>query len=415
MTRLKDIKINIKTIWFGFLCLYIMTSYLAQDVLLPSKLNSLVLYAFLAYSIFAILLSGKVKLSAIVLWEMLFLALSFVAMLYSPSIAILGGTYYALLVNFILVFVLAQMPWNTERFHLIMKTFVMAAALLIVLLALTGNLKDDSGRLGTELTGNANTLAMMLMVSAIYGIWLILSSNNLFKQCWYLFLVAIIYLGMLLSGGRKYIVVPIIFAYILWLYKTDNRGRRHIAGKTAIILMLAAILYLIIMKIPFFYDIIGHRFEGVFAMVDDSYQMDNSTFLRKQMTAAAFSKWLESPLWGYGFDSFKYYNVTSVTGEMYYSHNNFAELLYNQGLIGFLAYYGFYAYLLYAQRQQKNSLYKGFTIGAIVSLLFFEYYGITYSTTPTQILLCICAMLRLGDGQEKKLNGTTLENNKSQS
>lgn len=387
MTRIKKAKITINDTWFGLLMLYIISNYIAQDLLMPSSINSLILYVFLAYSMFAIFLSGKVRLTVNIVWELTFLILCFVAMLYSPSFSGVWGTYYALIVNFILVFIFIQMPWNQERFNCIMKTFVFASVVLIVLLSLTGNLGDASGRLGTELVGNANQLAMMLMVSAIYSIWLLISTNILRYKLIYLMALAVIYLGIFLSGGRKYVVVPIIFAYIVLAYKTDKKGRKHLIKNTLIIVSIMAALYLLIMEVPYFYDIIGYRFEGFLGLFDDSYSVDSSTLKRQLMIDAAWKQWKLSPMWGYGFDSFKYYNAQSVTGYEYYSHNNFLELLYNQGIIGFVGYYWFYVYLMVKQRKQKNTLKKGFVVGMVISLLVFEYFGISYSVTPVQTML----------------------------
>lgn len=396
MLRLSNLKIPTDKLWFGLLVTYILSGYLAQGVLLPEVFNSLFLYAFLAYSVFAILYSGKIKLSPILSWGAICLILAFIAMLYSQSFSILGGTYYELIVNFVIVLILTQMPWTEKRFDLIMGTYVIASALLIIALALTGNLEDTSetGRLGEDLMGNANILAMMLMISAIYAIWLIISSDNKKTKILSFVAVLIIYYGLFLSGGRKFIVVPIIFAYILSLYKTDKNGRKNIIKSTLIIAAIIIAVYLLIMKVPYFYDMIGYRFDGFFALFDDSADVDGSTQIRMKMIEAAWAKWKESPLWGYGFDSFKYYNKEYVTGHQYYSHNNFTELLYNQGLIGFLGYYSFYAFLIYkALKTKTTSIYKGFALAIVVSLLAFEYFGVTYSITPAQILLffgCYC-------------------------
>jgi O-antigen ligase len=202
----------------------------------------------------------------------------------------------------------------------------------------------------------------------------------------------VIYLGMFLSGGRKYVIMPLIFLYILMMHKGSKKGRLKIIGSTFIIAIAALVVYFLIMKVPFFYNVIGVRFEGFFEFLGDNRgKADSSTLLRYQMIDAAWEKWLERPLFGYGFDSFKYYNEQFVTGHRYYSHNNFLELLYNQGIVGFAIYYSFYVYLVIkAWRLKNNFLYRGFIIGAVAAWLLFEYYGITYSTTPTQIMLFFC-------------------------
>ena len=414
--NLLEKKISINQVWFGLFLLYIMTSYLAQDVLLPALVNTLVLYSFLGFSLLAIAMKGKIKTSTLIIWEIACLILALVSMIYSPETQILGGTYYALIVNFILVFILSQMEWSKKRLNLVFKTFVFAAATLIILLYLTDNLSDQSERLGQELMGNANILAMMLMVSAIYGMWLLASSNSKTEKTWILIALGLIYIGMFLSGGRKYVVVPIIFLYIVLLNKTDKKGRKHIIKYTITILAIVVPIYLLMMKVSFFYETIGYRFQSFFALFDDSYGVDGSTIKRGMMIEAGFVRWFQSPLWGFGFDSFKYYNETSVTGFFYYSHNNFVELLYNQGVIGFIAYYSFYFYLMFSAIQKKgNAPYKGFIIGVIISLLAFEYFGITYSVTPAQILLFFCFYMLRADRtsyvssvkEEEDLDSTT--------
>ena len=197
---------------------------------------------------------------------------------------------------------------------------------------------------------------------------------------------------MFLSGGRKFIVIPIIFAYFVLLHKTDSAGRKHILRNTIIIVIVFFLLYQIVMKVPAVYETIGYRFEGFFAMFSDQYEFDSSTLKRNLMIERGFEKWLDSPLWGHGFDSFKYFNASSVTGHLYYSHNNYVELLYNQGVVGFVTYYGFYVYMFIMQRRLKNSLEKGFIIGTLGSVLAFECFGITYSVLPIQIMICIAYM-----------------------
>lgn len=393
MKGILNIRASISSIWFGLLVAYIVAGYIAQDVLLPAAVSSYTLYIFLAYSIFAIMCSKKIKLSQIMKWQSICMLLAFLAMLYSPKFSVLSGTYYSMIVNFILVFVLTQMPWNKERFELIMKTYVASAALLIVALGLTGNLNDgsESGRLGTELVGNANILAMMLTVGAMYSVWLIVSSESKLVKVFSFVSLLVIYYGMLLSGGRKYLVAPIIFLYILLLHKIDKKGRKHVIKNTIVVLLAIVFLYQLMMNVPLFYDIVGHRFESFFGLFGTGDKVDGSTRLRKLMTEAGWKQWPNSPIWGHGFDSFKYYNAKEVTGQFYYSHNNFIELLYNQGLIGFIAYYSFYWYLLkQALRGMGDSIYRGFVVGGIVTWLCFEYLAVTYSTTTVQTMLFFC-------------------------
>lgn len=343
---MKISRVSENNISLFLLIIYIFTSYFAQDVLLPASVNSGALYLFLIWSIIVLVRKGIIIKTNILKWELCVLVVSVVTMLYSGHFAILDGTYYSLIVNAVLVFFISQMDLTLNDIKRVFWTFTLSASGLIVALFLTNNIGDSLGRLGSDLLGNANQLAMILMVSAIYGMWLFIYSEKLYLKMIALVAIVIIYLGMFLSGGRKYVIVPVIFLYILYLYKCDRNGKRHVIKYTLIIAIIALCIYFAIMKIPYFYETIGYRFEGAFGLVDSNYTVDSSTEKREEMIVAAFEQWLKSPLWGYGFDSFKYYNASSVTGHTYYSHNNFAELLYNEGVIGFITYYSFYYYLL---------------------------------------------------------------------
>ena len=105
MTRSLRIKLSIDDVWFGILMLYVMAGYLANNVLLPTAITQLTLYGFLAFSMFLILLRGRIKLNTILVWGLLCLGLALFSMLYGPEFTIFGGAYYAMIVNFILIFI----------------------------------------------------------------------------------------------------------------------------------------------------------------------------------------------------------------------------------------------------------------------------------------------------------------------
>lgn len=388
-------------------CVYIFTSFLGNDVIIPSKIGSYSLYIFLGYSILFVVHKKELRITSTVKWLLLFMSFSLISMLYSPENKILNGTYYFLIVNAILILLLSQYEFTMETIERISWTYAISSATLIVLLIATGNIVDSSvyGRLGNELFGNANILATMLMISTMYTIWLLVYANKSLSRKIILFIIlALDYYGMFLTGGRKYIIIPIVFLYILFLFKQDRAGRLHFIKYTFIISAVAIILYFVIMKIPVFYDIIGVRMEGLLAFITgDVSGADSSSIIRGRMIQIALDKWIQNPIWGYGFDSFKYYNQ-SVTGRFYYSHNNFVELLYNEGIIGFVLYYWYYVRMILTAWKGKDYIpqkTRAFVIAAVLSMLFYEYGAINYTSTSTMILLCLISiMLGINDNTE---------------
>lgn len=388
----EQLKTNWNTLGMFLFCIYIFMSYIGNDVLLPSFINSYFLYLFLGYSVIYVIVKKKLMVNSTLTWLAIFMLFSLISLFYSPEKSVFSGTFYFLIVNFILVLFLSQYTYTTYSIEKIAWVYSVSAFVLVLLLALTGNIFDasETGRLGQELLGNANIFATMLMTSSIYTIWLLMYQDcSKFRKSLLLVCLITEYIGMFLSGGRKYIVVPVIFLYILMLHKQDRNGRKHFIKYTLIIAAVIGIIWNIIMKVPMFYDVIGSRMESYLLFLGgDTSHADGSSRIRSQMIEIGLQKWQESILWGYGFDSFKYFNE-SVTGHFYYSHNNFVEMLYNLGIIGFIAYYSYYIKLLFASYNGKNRISlsaRAFSVAMVISMMIYEYGAINYTTTSTMIM-----------------------------
>lgn len=383
-----------RSVGVALFCFYIFISSLANDMVLPSSIGSLTLYLFLGYSVLYILLNKKLKINRIIKWMLVFIAFCVFTMLYSPEKGFLSDSeFYLLIVNFILILFLSQYDININDIKKISWANVLSAGVLIFILFARGNLTgfSTSNRFGQDLFGNSNILANLLMKSALYAIWLLVYSENkiIHKMVLTLCLVASYY-GMFLSGGRKFIIIPAIFLYILLIFKRDSHGRKHLVKYTGVVIAIVIAVYYLIMNVPAFYAVIGERMESLFSFIRTGHSISGkSAEIRATMIEIGFNKWMDSPIWGYGFDSFKYYNRL-MTGHFYYSHNNYIELLYDLGIIGFAIYYWFYWKLFYVAWKGKNSYtpeIRAFVIGIVFSMLVFEYGAVNYTVTSTQIML----------------------------
>ena len=381
--------INLQSITRVFFCLYISSTYLAQNVILPSSYNSIFLYLFLLFGIIGIFISKTLKLNKMSYWMLLFMGYSIFTMIYSPTKSIFDGQFYFLLVNYIIISVLSQLEFDEKLLLCICWVYSLSAGLLTIFFIATGNMSDSTGRLGNEAFGNANTLAILLMIAAMAAFYLLIYfSNALWKKVGLIFCIGLSYYSMFLSGGRKFVIVPIIFLYILLFFKADRKGRKHIIRYTLIIIAIIIILYQLIMKVPAFYHVIGSRMEGLINTFLGVGNAEASAESRGIMIAIGLKKWLDSPIWGYGFDSFKYYNL-ATTGGFYYAHNNFVEILYDLGIVGFILYYYFYFKIL------KKGLVcfdmpanaRAFSVATIISFLIYEFGAVNYSSTPAMIML----------------------------
>ena len=84
-----------------------------------------------------------------------------------------------------------------------------------------------------------------------------------------------------------------------------------------------------------------------------------------------------------------------MTGHMFYSHNNYVEMLYDFGIIGFLFYYVF-IYKLYIRLKKLPKEFETYSIlgiGILLELLFFDIGGVAYYINGNMIMLCIASLI----------------------
>ncbi|MBR5140062.1 MAG: O-antigen ligase family protein [Clostridia bacterium] len=388
--KIKDLNLNRYSVGFALVCIYILMSYIAHDFLIPSVLLPISLYPFLLISAYVFLRDfRKTRLTDFTKWYIVFIIFSALILLYSPSIAGVFDTFYQLIVSFFVVSAV-QIYLRTEKnFLALCWCYAISSGLLVFLLYITGNLKgSESDRLGEALMGNANNFAMIMMIALMCCFWLLIHSAK--KMRWKLLLVAIILADLYalsLSGGRKFLVVPFIFLYLVLWFKRDKNGKRQIFLYTVIFAIVVIVAGYLIMKVPVLYNAIGVRMEKLFQFFIGNGG-DNSSMIREEMRILAFSEWLDRPFWGYGFDSFKYLAQEEL-GQFYYSHCNYTELLYCGGIFYFLVFY--WQYFKIAYRSIADNLlpdkYKAFSFGAVISLFIFDYGAVSYNLTPYMILL----------------------------
>ena len=373
---------------------YVFTSYIAQDILISSRINSLFLYTFLLSSAYIFISEKKINKGSFdfAIWYASFMLFSMVLMLISPDVTGVFGSFYAMIVS-LLVALSLQLHVKTEhKFHTMCRCYAISAVAFVLILFFTGNLKGDANdRLGQELLGNANIFAAMMMLAAMYTVWIIVydAKKLSIRLAWCAVLALDMY-ALMLSGGRKFFIVPFVFLYILLWFKKDKNGRRHIFMYTAIFAVLIIAVWIIIMEIPALYNAIGVRMEGFLNNLGGEGG-DASSEIREVIRNLAFDKWWGSPFWGHGFDSFKYLAQNEVN-HFYYSHCNYTELLYCGGMFYFLLYYWFYFRLLWKSLRNKQlpTPYKAFTVGVVISLMIFDYGAVTYNAT-TQICILMMA------------------------
>ncbi len=383
---------TIEKIGLLLLGIYLFFSFNAHDIVIPTKYVQLSLYALLGWGVLSVFLKRNVKINIYIIWYFIFLCWSVITMMYSPETNIFGGEMRLIIVAFITAFIFQLFVNDEGDFEKVAWFCAISAFVLVATLHFTGNLvADANNRLGGDIMGNANNFAGMIMYAVMFEIWLIVYKKYALPVKICLFAMILVnYYALVLSAGRKFFVLPIIFLYILLLYKRDKKGRVHTIKYTLFIIALVAVLYYLLMNVPMFYDTIGYRMESLINGTLGVSEHGYSAAIREAMRNLAIEKWMDNPIVGHGFDSFKYL-AREEFHHFFYSHCNYTELLYNGGVIYFVIYYWIYYKLIKTvlERKYVDSKYRAFAMGIALSLLVFDYGAVTYSISYVQFLIAL--------------------------
>ena len=396
------------TINMFFLVLYIFTSYVAQEGLLPTALNSLALYAFIGVSFLNLCYNFKdMKLPNFTVWYAIVFILSALSFLYSRYVT--NDALYAMFVALVLSFCFITTVTDFNKVDMLARAYIWSSVILAIMLWATDQLildVEEGERLGGNLDLNPNAFSNLISAAAIFAAWFMVYRCK-WKTRW-LYILAFVFqlFVMALSGGRANVVVVIACALVFIFFYS---GKKHtpIVRNIFICLLLLLAAYWAIMNIPVLYDAIGERFEAFFADLfgfETDADIVYSDRTRNTLVKIGLEGWLEAPLFGHGLDSFKYFNVTQ-TGHFYYAHNNYVELLYDIGLVGFIAYYYMYFYLFAKVIKMPRTLlrYKILALGLLVQFVISDLADISFYTSfSISLLAIIYAIIRIAANQKEK-------------
>ena len=373
---------------FALLCIYMASLSLGYISPFLMQLHSLSLYAFVGVSALSILLRGRVVLTGYVKMYMAFAFLALVSCLYSINLSGSFSSIYSILVCFTVCFCATEVVQTEEHIKTVLAFFSIATFILVIVLVARGDIDlwgdwEYTGRFGNEVAGNSNTFATVYMFGASYSVYFIAYSKNKTKKLLYIAAFVAQLLALIVSGGRKYILVTALVFWLIFLFKSDKHNRKHYFIGTVIGIGILILLSWAFMNIPYLYYNIGHRFEAVF---QENLQ-DVSVIRRGIMIQEGIQGWFEKPIFGHGADTFKYISVFGV-----YSHNNYVELLFNVGIIGALLYYGYSFILTFQLFKSKNTNnIKWILLMLCVAIFFYDYGAVSYYIVVHQVFLALCS------------------------
>lgn len=290
---------------------------------------------------------------------------------------------------------------NLYKSLLIFAKIILLFTFMIIIISI-GNITNI--RLGTDISFsilgsvveyNANIIALLSGVSYIiflYEYIKIKKNSILLLMIWLILII-------LLSGSRKGFFSIVIGTTLMLYMLNPNKIFKNIFILSIGIL----VLYLIVMKIPLFYSIIGNRVESYIQIVLGSDIKESSTNTRALYIIRGWSYFLDKPWTGYGLDCFRYLSGSFGT----YSHNNYIELLVSGGIPSLFLFYFFRIVVIIKlfvdSHKDKSIVTLLFVIATIITVL--EYGFVDYYERIFEIIFIfnLCGYSRI-----KKIRNDTL-------
>ena len=227
----------------------------------------------------------------------------------------------------LLMIVISSLIVNSgmESFHLLLLT---VAIILIVMLLLKPVNYKGTNRLSVAAGVNPNSLGM----SFTEGIWIILYFQQKKKKSLIISFGAIIILcyGIILTGSRKSLIASgiIVAFWYLFCFLPDVMKKN---SEWKPIILIGSVLMIAIIGIIFFRLYSG---SDMASRMED-LQSETESGSRSDMYTFGWGLFQRNPLFGLGFQGFKYYYHS-------YSHATLVEVPVSGGIVGSIIYYASY-------------------------------------------------------------------------
>ncbi len=328
---------------------------------------------------------GKVKVPVVFLWYSGFTLLLLISVLWAwypdRTIAAMSRAIQVLMI----LFCLPQTYATPNGFRRCAGIFSSTGIVSVFYIFIATPVQDwFSSRLGWAVTGlNVNLLGLILSLCMVLSVYYAYYEK---RRIFYLFSF-VEFSAIILTGSRRSTIVCIVGCLLLAFLK-DRSWRMFI--RILALLCLTGIGFFALMNIEPLYNAIGVRFESMLRFLITN-SGDGSMFMRRWYADYARQLFSQSPLVGIGTANFAS-SVLEATGHATYAHNNYYELLANNGIIGLLAYYGFHAYII-IKLLKINRFYSDDTAKAMLTLmvvlLLSDLTIVVYLTVSVIAFVCL--------------------------
>lgn len=328
-------------------------------------------------------------------WMLGFLLISSLSVLYAANREATIDSLKTLIVMFFVCFLIGKEIYKKKDLRELLWTTFFSLLIVAVYLYLYVDFNLFAlTRVGEANTGrwNANDIGIMASIGILIAVMLFRDTNRLMKLLLIFSIPFLLYLDIM-AASRKAILMLVI---CLCGMRILNNPTKVVKNMLFITVGVCLTMYLIF-EVPFFYELIGWRMEGMVALLrGEPTVADSSSITRAMMLNSAMQTFYDNPIFGVGMNNFRFFNIVRVT----YAHNNFAEIAADLGILGLTAYYWIFLYIIknYLKKYKLHDKMRDFLFVIIMAYLMNHMALVTITDMLQCIFICLyTAYSRVGN------------------
>ena len=384
----KSMTLKLEMIWS-----FALTLFFAIKMNYHLSKSSVVWYGTLALVIFAYILvyNGRFRLdlSPFLVWLLFFTAFGVLSLLWSLSISAGVDVIKSLIVVFAVLFLIQLSIYYGYKIDTLLKCYFISTLINIVYIFLTVDVRQlGEEQLGTGLLEgwNGNGIGFMAAQGVLIGIYLLNQCKNRAGKIIYFVSVVVLALMTMYTGSRTAFIVMVVGMVIYFWLSHPTKLLKNMF----VTALVACVAFYLIMNVEVFYNVLGSRFEGLFAIFGAEGTADSSATVRNKFIENGIEWFCENPFCGYGINNYKVLNV-SATGRFTYAHNNFIEIAVDLGVVGLILYYSIYVYIIVKLfKTAKKDPLTVFLVSALIASVISHYGNVAYYELYQNLLLLLC-------------------------
>lgn len=353
--------------------------------------SSVVWYGSLALVVFSYIFvyeRFRVTLSSFSIWLLSFITLGMMSLVWSISIS----TGFVVIKNLIVLFALFFFIQLSIDCGYDINTMLKCYFIATIINAIYVFLNIDIEQLGEVQVGtglldgwNGNGIGFMMSQGALIGVYLLGQYKDVINRILLVSgITALVALTMYTGSRTAFVLLVCGIVLYFWLKKPSKLLRNIFI--TAVLIYIA---FYLIMNVEAFYNVLGSRFEGLFALFSGNGKVDGSSNVRNIFIQNGKIWFKENPILGYGINNYKELNK-QATGRFTYAHNTFIEIAVDLGIVGLALYYFAYLYIaIRLVKKVKNNPTNAFVLSSILASLISHYGNVSYYDFYQNMLLML--------------------------